>query len=406
MSDQEKNKRMTQTLFILSGNISTTPRARKVAEYIAKNQIVKILGINRTKVWASLDTDFEHKTGIKTNTIDISKRNFGLWFLAGVMHKLSKFCYKFFPNNLSICAFASEKTSIYLYFNLFFKPKPDRVIAFSYGSLFPAYFFARKHAIPFIIDIEDYYPGEGRSKAEQNRREFLMKKILPVANFITYASPLIGEYSLKLVPNFPAEKHVLVNNCFSGKEFWFQEINSDKVEFVWFSQTIGEGRGLELALPALAKFNKKVKLTLIGNLNNAAYREYISSFGSFVEIIPPLIQTELNSKLSEYDVGLAMEVSSSDLNKDIALSNKIFAYLQAGLFVLATNTKAQKLFMEQMPEHGVICNQSVESFADEIEKIINTIETIRAEKYNRFNKAKSIAWETVDLSFLINHIDT
>ncbi len=73
MSDQEKNKRMTQTLFILSGNISTTPRARKVAEYIAKTQIVEILGINRTKVWASLDTDFEHKTGIKTNTIDIKQ---------------------------------------------------------------------------------------------------------------------------------------------------------------------------------------------------------------------------------------------------------------------------------------------------------------------------------------------
>jgi glycosyltransferase involved in cell wall biosynthesis len=50
---------------------------------------------------------------------------------------------------------------------------------------------------------------------------------------------------------------------------------------------------------------------------------------------------------------LALEVKTP-LNRNICLTNKIFTYLQSGLAVIASDTMAQKAFMEQYPGIGRI----------------------------------------------------
>jgi glycosyltransferase involved in cell wall biosynthesis len=198
---------------------------------------------------------------------------------------------------------------------------------------------------------------------------------------------------LELLNNYPENQHLLINNCFSQTEFQFTENNSEKIKFVWFSQNISQGRGLELVIPALAKFKDKIELHLIGNLYANFNDAFLSNYSDFITLYKPLSQKELNLKLSEFDIGLAIELNTADFNRQICLTNKIFAYTQSGLYVLATDTFAQIKFIEEHKNIGLITKQKTDDFITSIEKIINNISEIRNNKKSRFNYAQQLSWE-------------
>jgi hypothetical protein len=368
-------------------------------------------------------------------------------YLTTLISKLSIFLNKIFRKSLKLNAYAHNKRTWQLVKALK-KQKGDfnLVIAHNLGALYPAYKFVKKKNIPFAFDIEDYHPGEKCSPTEKHRRELLMQKILPKAAYVSYASPLIGKYSFDLINKInlglsssPSgrgrEARVLINNSFSKNEFELKESQAEKLQLIWFSQNIAHGRGLELIIPVLAKFKDKVQLTLVGNLYNDFEASFLKNYLDFISFTPPLPQKELNQLLCRFDVGLAIELSSADFNRDICLTNKIFAYTQAGLFVLATDTAAQKKFIEEhnakisgfdslrlrsvttsqpleqaetersrsqsladlplnkVEMFGLLTTQTTEEMEKAIEQIINHIETIRANKQRRFDYAKGLAWE-------------
>jgi len=383
-------------LYILSGNLSTTPRALQSIKTALNNYKVDIIGVNRNNIWKELDKKLVNENNLNYKLISLQRKPFFQWFFCSIIHKIAKLIYPFFSKNLKITAYASSKT-MFLLNNEILKTikKYDFVIAHSYSSFYPAYKLSKIQNIPFSVDIEDFHPGENISttpKKEIARRKFLLKNILPKAVYLTFASPLIGKHSLELLNNNIPE-NFLVNNCFSQNEFQFDENKSEKVKFVWFSQNISSGRGLELVIPAFYSFKEKVEITLIGNLYSDFYEKFLVNYSEILKFEKPLPQKELNLKLSEFDIGLAIEVSNIDINKDIALSNKIFAYAQSGLYILATNTQAQKLFIQDNHDLGIICEQNTLSVVNQIEIIINDIENIRKNKQNRYNYSKKLAWE-------------
>jgi hypothetical protein len=99
-----------------------------------------------------------------------------------------------------------------------------------------------------------------------------------------------------------------------------------------------------------------------------------------LQIIETIPQAGLNKYICSFDIGLAIEQKTSDFNRDICLTNKIFAYSQAGLYILATNTSAQKLFMEEHAGLGVVSGQNRGEMGNTVRYLIENIETIRKEK--------------------------
>jgi len=385
-------------LFISKDNLTTNPRLQKELRLaISLGHKVDFLGFFSGN-WSD-KVDIEITKSIKANFyyIPATRKPLFPWFVSTLIEKTAKKVYPFFKNNIKVNAYAHSKRSTLLpkYLKQI-NEKYDLIIAHTLPSLYPAFQLARKQNIPFIFDTEDYHPGEKidfDTKNERKRREFLMKKILPHAAYITYASPLIGKYSLELLKGQKIPENALINNCFSQTEFQFSENESKKVKFVWFSQNIATGRGLELLLPAMEKFKDKVQLTLIGNLYDEFYNSFIVQYIDFVEILKPLPQKELNLKLSGFDIGLAIELISADQNRDICLTNKLFAYAQSGLFILATDTSAQKHFVKEHPDIGTTSGQFIGAMQEHIEHITQNIKHIRKEKKHRFEYAKKLAWE-------------
>jgi glycosyltransferase involved in cell wall biosynthesis len=205
---------------------------------------------------------------------------------------------------------------------------------------------------------------------------------------------MISEQTLRLMPDYPIRRTSVINNSFPSRDFVLIETDSEKLQFVWFSQNISAGRGLELFVPALYQLKDKVHLTLIGNLYQEFYSEFLAQYQEVLTIKPPMPESELNRHLCEYDIGLAVELSNVDVNKKLALSNKIFAYAQAGLFVLATDTPAQKRFINQHRLLGKVTGQTPERVLAALREIINQKEKIREQKPMRFEYAQEhLSWE-------------
>lgn len=420
-------------LYILSGNLSTTPRALQSISETLKNCKITIIGVNRNSQWSNLDHLLVQKQHLDYNTVSLGRDYFFIWLFAGLLYKVCAFMYPLFKNSITASAYSSSKVHILLWNRLKKETANyDLIIGHSGSSLFPVWKYAKRHHIPFIFDVEDYHPGEQinfDASNEKHRREFLLQKLLPDAACVTVASPLIGERIKALVGKGNIKNMVVINNCFPADEFEFitsrikgENLNRndnefglgtnifkssnfqiDKIHFVWFSQNIAANRGLEFIIPALAKVSDQVHLHLIGNLYPGFNQDWVKPNREFITSYPPMPQKELNRFICQFDVGLAFELPTADENRQICLTNKIWAYMQAGLYILATDTPAQVGFMNEHLGHGLICEIDEterrigatinDPVSEAVVKILNSIETIRMEKKERFERAKEYSWE-------------
>jgi hypothetical protein len=386
-----------EVLFITTNNLVTNPRLVKEVHLALDNRINPTVVCFDFDNW-TLDLEDELRKsleGVKFITIKTKAFN---WLIASFLHSIyNKFSF-LVGDNIERNAYVSDKRS-YLIYNCLKSTKLnyDLIVCHNLGTLFPAYKLSELNNIPFAFDIEDFHPGEVlkvHAKKEIFRRKQLMSKLLPKAFYISYASPLIGASSLQLLNPQLKLKHLLLNNSFSSSEFKNNfNITGRKVSFVWFSQNISIDRGLEQIVPILYKYKSKVQLTLIGNLNPSFYDNFLKEFLDVISIIEPISQKELHSKLGNFDIGLAIDLSSSDLNRDLCLTNKIFAYSQAGLYILATNTQAHKLFINENPELGTLVEQSSIGYENSIKKIISQKDRIREERQLRFGIGDTLSWE-------------
>ncbi|MBK3517673.1 glycosyltransferase family protein [Carboxylicivirga marina] len=401
-------------LFITTANLPTNPRLLKEVDIACKQYKVTVI-IWKLGNWSdNLNQQMiEERLNINFHLLDATKGHKFNWLIFAIIEKLARILYPFLKKSLLANAVAQTRRSLQLYRlikrqNL----KPNLVIAHNLGALYPAYQLSLKNNIPFTFDIEDYHPGElieFDTINEKERRELLMKKMLPKAKVLTSASPLIGEHSLKLLGGHP--NHTVILNGFSNKEFSSPKqpfgISDKKLKLVWFSQTISFGRGLEQLFGALMYLAKDssisdntLQLTLIGELDKQFEQQHIQPLISntgckvIVEILPPLSQKNLHKELANHDIGLALEYNSTDINRQICLTNKIFAYAQAGLYILATDTPAQKMYIEKYSGFGLLCEQSDMALSESIKYLISNAEHIKCKSEERFlNARERLSWE-------------
>lgn len=356
--------------------------------------------MSRTEKWKRLDEDILSSLPCTVHYVPFKKED-GMctWLFVGFLHKIALYLAKFIKNNMTINAFASSKINILYYYRLQrVKERYDLVLGYS-GMYYPAFLYAAKQSIPFAFDMEDYHPGEviyHVNKGEEVQRRIKMfKSILPKASYVSYGSPLIEEKTTDLLKQNRTSipKGFALNNTFRYSDFSFTACNDNRVHFVWFSQTISYGRGIDLILPVLNLHKDKVRLTLIGNMDNNFYKKVLSQYESFLDIKEALPQSNLHKEIGCYDIGLALE-QTVDENKSLCLSNKIFAYLLSGLYVIATSTKAQAKLMSSLSHHGVVVDSTAENLAQCVKDVIDHIHTIREDKEKRFNDIACISWES------------
>lgn len=397
---------MADILYHTTANLPTNPRLLKEIDLLSKEHNISVL-IFKLGNWSesinqAMMTERSH---IHFFEIDVTRKHKLNWAFWGILEKLARIVWPLFKRSLWISALAHTRRSIMLLYKVKkLRIKPDYIVAHNLGALFPTFTLSKQLDVPFIYDIEDYDPGIAVPNGGRHYIpicELLMRSCLPSSIALTCASPLIGEYTLELIGGHP--NHQVILNSFPSDEFQFPSKNhSDILKLVWFSQKISFGRGIEQLIDAFEHLDSEQKsaisLTLIGDIDSEFQQQIIEpaikklNYIS-LEHLPPMKQLELHKNLANYDVGLALEFNNTDLNRQLCLTNKILAYTQAGLFILATDTPAQRQFMEEEIGRGLICGQNSESIAAELQKIMKEITDIQYHSLERFNKGKSLSWE-------------
>lgn len=194
------------------------------------------------------------------------------------------------------------------------------------------------------FDAEDFHSGESRPEGDGAASNILAREIesrfLPKCDYLTAASPLIAKAYESQYGMTPTT----LLNVFPLEEAVDPKEPEHEPSFYWFSQTIGPGRGLEEMIEILRCLSQRVRLDLRGHISTN-FREQLESLvqNSRVDLrfLSPDAPSTMVAHSAGYTAGLGLETGFS-VNNGIALSNKIFTYLLAGVPVILSRTPAQE----------------------------------------------------------------
>ncbi|WP_316804872.1 hypothetical protein [Pedobacter nototheniae] len=316
--------------------------------------------------------------------------------------KCRVFLFKFFSLNPEL---AIGRCSALLYREAI-KHNADLYIAHNLAALPAAIKAAKKNKAKIGFDAEDLHRNEVSN--DFNHPDVRLKtkiedQYFPELDYLTTSSLLISN-TYKVL--FPELNPVTILNVFEQGSSLNLKSTDKKLKLVWFSQTIGHNRGIEDVLKYL-NLSEQMELHLLGNMASHTKEEFNRLCADYnvdlskVFYYPPIPSTDVINFCSQFDIGLALEPGFC-LNNDFALSNKIFTYLQSGLPVIASDTSAQKQFMEEYKGIGFVYQRgNLDSLKNILLDYIHRPDLLVLQKINSKKYASgSLNWLQEKLKFL------
>jgi hypothetical protein len=215
--------------------------------------------------------------------------------------------------------------------------------------------------VPFALDLEDFHSAEQDAGADAALGHGLAERIetavLPDAQLLTTSSGAIAAAYANKYGVHP----VTVHNTFPLPSLApsLEPSPGEGLRLYWFSQTIGAGRGLETAVRAVGLARVAGELHLRGR----PVPGYLESLRSLADRAAPRLRVlhhepappdSMVEVCGGHDVGLAVEPGFS-VNNRLALSNKVFTYVLAGLAVILTDTPGQRGLAADLGEGAALC---------------------------------------------------
>ncbi len=251
------------------------------------------------------------------------------------------------------------------------------------------------------VDVEDWYSQDLLFADRKSRPLRLLRRAEDfVLNHAVYASATSDSMAAALAEAYGCPRPITLRNTFplQASSRIDRPMGTEPPAFIWFSQTIGPGRGLELFFSAWAQTTNRSLVYLLGE-ERPGYREHLLSRvpgarHADVRFIPLVTPDELPLKLAEFDIGLALE-PHWPRNRDITITNKIFQYLNAGLAVIATDTSGQSEVLRVTPACGLLVQaHETTRLTALLDELIGDRERLRACQVAARNAAVSqFTWE-------------
>lgn len=347
-------------VIISSTQLSLNPRMVKEADALAdEGYNVTVLYAYWNKWGADFDKILIPKKKWKAICIGGDPENTPkLYFLSRVLHKIAKIL----NDKISVKVLADVAIVRAGYFLRLAAPKYDADIYIGHnpGALSVTVQTAKKNRKLCGFDAEDFHRNEvsdDPNHPDTKLKTYLESLYFPQVDYLETSSPQIAKAYKNL---FPQINPTVVLNTFPAnltvKQTTFNK--TDTIKLFWFSQTIGAKRGLDDVVGALRLLKGyPFELHLLGHLPEETKINYtdklINDNAVKIKFYSPIPSDELPLFASQFDIGLALE-PAFNTNNDLALSNKIFTYLQAGLAIVASDTKAQQALLEQYPAIGKV----------------------------------------------------
>lgn len=231
---------------------------------------------------------------------------------------------------------------------------PAHLYIAHYPAALPAAALAAKaHGARYAFDAEDFHLGDLPDAPEHALHRQMVRAIeerhLPGCAYVTAASPGIAD---AYAAAYPIPRPAVVLNVFPLSQAppgpALRGTAEPGPSVYWFSQTIGPDRGLECAVRALARAASRPHLYLRGTPARG-YAERLRTLAAEagvpdrLHILPPAAPADMERLAARYDVGYIGETGHT-ANRKIALTNKLFSYLLAGIPAVISGVPAHQGF--------------------------------------------------------------
>ncbi|HND62626.1 MAG TPA: glycosyltransferase [Opitutaceae bacterium] len=251
------------------------------------------------------------------------------------------------------------------------------------------------------VDVEDWYSQDLLFADRANRPLRLLERAERFAlQHAAYVSTTSDSMAEALAEAYGGPRPLTLRNTFPLQER--HRLDRPPAvgapSFIWFSQTIGPGRGLELFLAAWSRMRHRSQVCLLGD-ERPGYREQLlarvpAERRGDVRFLALVTPDELPNLLAEHDIGLALE-PHWPRNRDLTISNKIFQYLNAGLAVVATDTLGQAEVMRAAPNVGLlIAGHETTQVTAQLDELVGDPARLRSTQAHARGAAQTaFAWE-------------
>ncbi len=236
------------------------------------------------------------------------------------------------------------------------RTRADLFIAHSEAGLYVAGELASRGAL-VAVDMEDWFSEDLLPAARRARPvRWLHQLERALLTGAPYTSCPSAAMSQVLRDEYGCSAPVVLYNAFPWKER--EELDGvakdreqrSRPSIHWYSQTLGEGRGVEDLLASLPYIQADAEIHLRG-MPTTGFESWLRDrvpvgWKDRVFVLPLVSNDSLLSRIAEHDIGFAGE-RSDVRSRDLTVTNKILHYMLGGLAVVASDTSGQREVAER-----------------------------------------------------------
>lgn len=404
--------RTKRICLVTPGHLSTNPRLVKEARALSEaGYDVQIIhgrylpwGVEQDKLLASpLWKLIPVRFGRREAPLSVHLRQ-------KLIQMMSSRAYQFGANLNKIAIAAHSPAALDLIKAARQAPRAELYIGHYPSGLAAAAIAATEHNSKYAFDAEDFHLGDLPDTPIHDTKRSIIRRIendyLHGSAYVTAAAPLIAD---AYVDAYDIARPTPILNVFPKSNAPPSPTSKGSAasgpSLYWFSQTIGPGRGLEDAIRGIALAKTNPNLYLRGSIS-IAYKHRLEEIATEVgaqkriHILPPSPPDDMERIASTYDVGLAGEIADTR-NRKIALTNKIFSYITAGIPCLASDIPSHRNFNSTNP--GLMTLFEVNNPSDLAEKFDTIINSPDYESNRRLiwsSGQSTINWDEEKLLLL------
>jgi glycosyltransferase involved in cell wall biosynthesis len=317
------------------------------------------------------------------------------WTLIRLRHKLSRTLTRYFLYD-SLVAYASDYANLEIAHQAA-QSGADLYVAHQQQSLPAAVWAAKKTNSKFAVDIHDLL---AECDTEPTHLvEHIEKSYLNQCSYVSTMSSVAAQHIQKHhtlstpplilhnTPNLVEREGLLPPEC---------RPQTDILSLYWFGQTIGYHSRADQVIRAMALLHRPIKLVLRGNPHPTFVPELEAlaqrlGVRQSLEISPIASPQEMVRLAAQYDILLGTQ-PGEDLFHQMAIGNKVFTGMMAGLALGLTDTIAYRQLLAEAPGCGFLFpDQDEEALAEQLNRLLDHSELLLSMKRK--------AWDLAETSF-------
>jgi glycosyltransferase involved in cell wall biosynthesis len=392
---------MKKLCLIGSGQPSRNPRLVRDANILAATgyDVVVITPqiVQRTIFY---DAEITKEAKWKYISIDIFHSRYKriYWNYVRLRHFVSKFFSKWLSDENIIgnsCDYFNIELS-----KMAAEVNADLYVAYQQVTLPAAVWAAKKTRSQFAVDIHDLLSDSPSEPVHimRNIEERYLSKCVYVSTMSSVAAERIQKlYALSAQPivlhNTPG---LLERSSILPPE---QRSTSKIISIYWFGQTIGYHSRADQVIRAMPLLEKPIKLVLRGHPDAVFVNKIIAlaqelGVSDCLEILPVAAPQDMVKLAADHDILLGSQ-PGEDLFHQMAIGNKVFTGMMAGLALALTDTIAYRSLLTEFPNCGFLFPDKNEvELAKKINELIQHPEILQSMKISCWHLAEShFNWE-------------